>query len=174
MTTTTLAPQHRPEPAAAAAGRDRAIILSAATLCGLIAFAALHRLALGELLLPAGINPWLVVHLAAVLPALPLGAYVLVRRKGDRLHRLLGRVWVMLMLLTALSSFGLRGMTGGFSWIHLLSILTLVSVPRSVVMAMRGNIRAHMRGMRIVYAALVAAGAFAFLPGRLLGAWLFG
>ena len=116
----------------------------------------------------------LAVHLATVLPAVPLGAYVLWGRKGDARHRLLGRIWAMLMVVTALSSFGLRGLTGQFSLIHLLSLLTLVAIPRAIWQARRGNIKAHRRTMRNVYIGLLVAGLFAFLPGRILGTALFG
>lgn len=86
---------------------------------------------------------------------------------------MLGRVWVGLMLSAALSSFGLHGLTGGFSWIHLLSILTLVTVPRGVWQAIRHDIRAHRRTMTRTYLGLLSAGVFTFMPGRLLFAWLW-
>jgi uncharacterized membrane protein len=66
-------------------------------------------------LLPGAHSLWLTLHLATVLPALPLGAVVLLRRKGDLTHRLLGRVWTMLMLVAAASSFGLHSLTGHLS-----------------------------------------------------------
>ena len=47
----------------------------------------------------------ILLHLAAVLPALAIGATVLARRKGTATHRLLGRIWVGLMITAALSSF---------------------------------------------------------------------
>ena len=155
-------------------GRDRLLVISAAMLCALLAAATMRHAASAGQLFPSAVNPWLVLHLATVIPAVPLGAYVLVRRKGDRMHRLLGRLWVALMMGTALFSFGLHYVTGGFSWIHLLSILTLVSLPRSILMAVRGNIPGHMRGMRAVYIGTVIAGGFTFVPGRMLGQWLFG
>ena len=40
--------------------------------------------------------PALIIHLATILPALLLGAYVLIRRKGDRRHKLLGKIWIAL------------------------------------------------------------------------------
>jgi uncharacterized membrane protein len=103
-----------------------------------------------------------------------LGAYVLLHRKGDARHKLLGRVWAFLMLATALSSFGLTGLTGNYSPIHLLSILVLISLPRAIWDARRGRIARHRRTMTILYASLVVAGLFTFLPGRLFGIWLFG
>lgn len=153
--------------------REALIAIASALLFAFLAAAFARRLAGGGALLPDR-NFWLAIHLATVVPALPLGAYLLVRRKGDRLHKMLGRVWAALMLITALSSFGLRYVTGGLSPIHLLSALVLVSVPLAVRNARRGNIAAHKRAMTIVYVSLVIAGAFTFLPGRLMGQWLLG
>jgi len=154
--------------------RDVALTIAALALLALLLSALVHRLAVAGTWMPDDRNIWLVLHLATVIPALPLGAYVLARRKGDRLHRMLGRIWAMLMLLTAASSFGLHYVTGGFSPIHLLSALVLASVPLAVRNARRGNIAAHRRAMTIVYASLVIAGFFTFLPGRMMGHWLFG
>jgi uncharacterized membrane protein len=151
-----------------------AVIALAAALSAALVATLLHRLAGGGILFPQGRNAWLLVHLLSVVPAVPLGAYVLIRRKGGRLHRLLGRTWALMMLAAALSSLGMHGLTGGFSWIHLLSLLVLVSIPRAVIAAIRGNIAAHQQGMTMVYAGLVIAGFFTFLPGRLLGIWMFG
>ncbi|RED17141.1 DUF2306 domain-containing protein [Parasphingopyxis lamellibrachiae] len=110
-----------------------------------------------------------VIHLATVVPAVPLGGYVLLRRKGDSLHRILGRVWVVLMLVTAISSFWLS-----LSFIHIFSVLVLVSVPLSLWRISKGDVVGHRRSMEGMYIGLVVAGAFAFIPGRLLGTLLFG
>ncbi|MBW8911747.1 MAG: hypothetical protein JF564_07670, partial [Sphingomonas sp.] len=63
----------------------------------------------------AALSPWMIVHLAAIVPAVPLGAVMLFRRKGDRLHRLIGRIWAALMLVAALSSFGIHAVMGHLS-----------------------------------------------------------
>lgn len=110
-----------------------------------------------------------VIHLATVVPAVPLGGYVLFRRKGDTLHRILGRIWVMLMLVTAISSFWLS-----LSFIHIFSVLVLVSIPLSLWRISKGDIVGHRRAMEGTYIGLVVAGAFAFIPGRFLGTLLFG
>ena len=122
----------------------------------------------------AGLSPWLVVHLCAILPAIPLGAVMLWRRKGDRLHRLLGRVWAALMVVAAAASFGLHGMTGHLGPIHILSAITLVALPRAIWQARQGRIVEHRRTMTIVYACLIVAGYFTLLPTRLIGHFLFG
>jgi uncharacterized membrane protein len=115
----------------------------------------------------------LLVHLGTVLPALPLGAYLLLRRKGDRWHRLLGRIWAVLMITTAVSSFWLQS-TGSLSFIHLFSVLTLVSVPLAVMWIRQGRVDRHRRTMMNIYIGLIVAGLFAFTPGRLLNDWLVG
>ena len=120
------------------------------------------------------LSPWMVVHLCAILPAIPLGAVMLWRRKGDRLHRLLGRVWVALMAVAATASFGLHGITGHIGPIHILSAITLVALPRAIWQARKGRIAEHRRTMTIVYASLIVAGYFTLLPTRLIGHFLFG
>lgn len=117
------------------------------------------------------INVPLVLHVATVLPALPLGAYILVARKGGQLHRLLGRIWAGLMVTTSVSSFWLGE---GLSFIHLFSVMTLISVPLAIFWIRRGDVERHQRTMTYVYVGLVVAGLFSFVPGRLFGSWLFG
>ena len=115
----------------------------------------------------------LLIHLGTVLPALPLGAYILLRPKGGVRHRLLGRIWAVLMVATAISSFWLQE-SGGLSFIHIFSVVTLVSIPLALFWIWRGNVERHRRAMTNTYIGLVIAGLFAFAPGRLLGSWLLG
>ncbi|WEV79444.1 DUF2306 domain-containing protein [Janibacter cremeus] len=95
-------------------------------------------------------TPLLVSHLLAALIALPLGGYQLFRpTKGDPRHVLLGHLWVALMVWVAISSFWLRDLNHGeFSLLHILSVVTLVSVALGVLAARRGNIPAHKGSMR--------------------------
>lgn len=120
------------------------------------------------------LSPWLTIHLLAIVPAVPIGAVMLIRRKGDAVHRILGRVWAALMVVAAISSFGVSALMGHLSPIHLLSVLTLVSIPRAIVAARRGRVAQHRRIITVLYAALVIAGFFTLLPSRLLGHWLYG
>ena len=122
----------------------------------------------------AGRDIALPVHLTGALIALPLGAFVLWRPKGTATHKALGRLWVAVMMVVAISSYWLRTLSGGFSFIHLLSVLTIVSIPLAIYHARRGNIRAHLGAMRGVYIGLVVAGGFAMAPERRLGELLFG
>lgn len=114
-------------------------------------------------------TPIILLHLGAALAALGLGAAVFLRRKGTPVHRLLGRAWVALMLVTAVSTYWIRG-SGSFSWIHGLSVISLVALVFAVYFAVTGNIRRHQRIMKGVYfIGLIVAGAFTLLSQRLLG-----
>ena len=114
--------------------------------------------------------PWVVyVHLSAALLALALGSYQLSRPKGTRPHRMLGWTWVGLMLGVALSSLWIPSFLR-FSWIHLFTLLTLVSLPLALWKIRHGNVSGHAATMKGLYVGgLIIAGIFAFAPGRLLG-----
>ncbi|WP_205926633.1 MULTISPECIES: DUF2306 domain-containing protein [unclassified Rhizobium] len=111
------------------------------------------------------------IHVAAVIPAALLGTYLLVRPKGTPRHRLLGKIWLVLMVVTALSSFFIHqiNMFYGFSPIHLLSIYVLFGCWGAIVNARKRNIEAHKRVVRGLYfGGIVGAGAFTFIPGRIM------
>ena len=110
------------------------------------------------------------VHLAAALGALVAGTWMIVAPKGTALHRAVGRAFMVLMLVAAISTVGIAGLNNGkFSAIHLLSILVLAMVPYGWLMARRGNILAHRMTMIGLYGGgLWIPGALAFLPGRVL------
>jgi len=108
-------------------------------------------------------------HTIAALVALAVGAGVLLARKGTMPHVWFGRIWVALMLVVALSSFWIQSLwPGRFSLIHILSILTLASLPYAIWMRRRGNIAGHKRAMIGTFLGLLIAGGFTFLPGRLM------
>lgn len=111
------------------------------------------------------------IHALAAMGAMATGAAQFVRAKGGRGHRVLGWAFVVLMMIVAISAFFIHTICqiGGFSAIHLLAIVTLVLVPRAVWAARRRRITDHRRGMIWLYAlALVGAGIFTLLPGRLV------
>ncbi len=122
-------------------------------------------------------SPVIQIHAAAAILALLVGAIVLFRRKGDRRHRVLGKLWVTLMAIVALSSFFIWTIRlwGVFSPIHLLSILTLFLLWRAVSYARARNIVLHKRTMQYTYVlALVITGLFTFYPGRIMSKVAFG
>ncbi|MBX5189878.1 DUF2306 domain-containing protein [Rhizobium sp. NZLR3b] len=116
------------------------------------------------------------IHVGAVTPAALLGAYILLRPKGTALHRLLGRIWMVLMMVTAISSFFIHQLDlfYGFSPIHLLSIATLFGAWNAIAAARRGDIRLHKRIVAGLYfGGIVLAGLFTLVPGRIMHAVIF-
>ena len=61
-------------------------------------------------------SPLLMLHVAAALFALALGPVNLARRRRDRTHRLVGRVWVAALATTAVTSFGVQEPLWALSW----------------------------------------------------------
>lgn len=120
------------------------------------------------------ISVW--AHLATIAAALVLTPILLLRRRGDRVHRRLGWAWAGLMFGTALISFNIRLNTPGkLSWIHLLSVLTILLVPTILLAARKHWITTHRNFARgTVTGALLLAGFFTFPFERLLGRWLLG
>lgn len=117
----------------------------------------------------------IIIHVAAVLPTIPLGGWLLLARKGTALHKRLGKVWLVLMLITATSAIFIQS-TGGYSWIHLFVPLTFHAAWKVVATARRGDIMAHKRHLVFTYlTALMLPGVAAFLvPGRLMNVMLLG
>lgn len=170
MTDATAPPAARPSPLAAVAVAGSAIVF-------LLASAGLLNMALAGRPLPGALrSAAAAAHLASVLLALPLGVSQLVLPKGTFRHRTVGYVWVALMIFTALISFGVHVINpGGFSPIHLLSIVTLVAAPLIVIRARRGEVEKHRRAVLVLMiSGLAIAGLFTFLPGRALGQLVFG
>jgi len=122
-------------------------------------------------------SPAIQIHVATAALALVLGGFLLAAAKGTSIHRLLGRIWIALILATALSSFFIHSLRGyfGFSPIHLLSVLTLIGSFQAVFAARAGRVADHRRYAGNLYCfALLTAGAFTLLPGRLMHKLLFG
>ena len=114
-------------------------------------------------------------HLAGALLALGIGTSVMLLKKGTTAHVVMGRLWAGLMIFVALSSFWIINPTRGhFSPIHLLSVVTLISVPRAIIAKRQGKIKLHATIMMSVFAGLVIAGAFTLMPARILGKAVFG
>ncbi|MGY0565318.1 MAG: DUF2306 domain-containing protein, partial [Paraglaciecola chathamensis] len=113
-------------------------------------------------------------HLATVLPAFLIGTYLLANRKGTPTHRTLGKVYMGLMLVTALLTLFMAAqvgpvLIGHFGYVHLFSLLVLYAVPSAYFAVRKGNIAKHKRSMILLYTgAILIAGGFTFTPGRML------
>lgn len=117
---------------------------------------------------------WL--HLITIAAALVLSPILLLSARGTRRHRRIGWAWAIAMVATATASlFIADSATRHFSPIHLLSVATLIGVPRLVWLARHHRVRDHRTIVRIVVAgALITAGFFTLPFGRMLGRWLLG
>jgi uncharacterized membrane protein len=121
--------------------------------------------------------PAIPLHAFAAMAAFILGVVQLAAPKGTLPHRTLGWIWVLLMAFVAASSFWIHQirLVGAWSPIHLLSIFTLVMLPLGVWRAHRHQVDAHRKTMISIFVgALVIAGLFTLLPGRIMHAVIFG
>ena len=116
-------------------------------------------------------------HLATIVPAAFIGAYLLLRQKGTPGHRLLGKIYMLLMMTTAVITLFITAEVGPtllnhFGFIHLFSLLVIYSVPAAYFAIRVHNIKRHKFNMLGVYlSAVLIAGAFTFSPGRLMHTW---
>jgi uncharacterized membrane protein len=121
--------------------------------------------------------PAIQVHAFAAMAAFALGVLQLAAPKGTLPHRAVGWTWVGLMLVVCLTSFWIQDLRvwGPWSPIHLLSIFTLVTLPMAVLHARRHRVIKHRNAMLMIFSgALVIAGFFTFVPGRIMHAVAFG
>ena len=117
------------------------------------------------------------LHAFAALGAFALGVVQMTAPKGTLPHRTAGWIWVGLMLVVSISAFWIHDlrMWGPWSPIHLLAIFTLIMLPFAVMYARRHRVEHHRKAMIGLFSgALVIAGFFTFVPGRIMHHVLFG
>lgn len=116
------------------------------------------------------------IHTFAALTAVPLAALQFAAPKGTPSHRAIGWGWVVLMAIVAITGFFIWEirMIGPFSPIHLLSIGVLAGLASGVWLIRRGFRLGHWLVMAGVTSGLLIAGAFTFLPGRIMHAVVTG
>lgn len=122
-------------------------------------------------------SPAIQIHAAAALAAFVLGLVQFALPKGTTRHRLTGWIWVMLMTIVSVTAFFIHELRlwGPWSPIHLLAIFTLVMLPVAVLHARHHRVANHKFSMiGIFLGALVVAGLFTFVPGRIMHAVVFG
>lgn len=120
----------------------------------------------------------IVLHVAAVIPAIPLGGYLLLAPKGTKAHKMLGKIWVGLMVITALSACFIKyggGLDFHISPIHLFVPMTLWASYKLIATARRGDMKGHKKEILSLYlGALMIPGIVSMaMPGRLMHTWLF-
>ena len=114
---------------------------------------------------------WIALHLATVLPAFLIGTWqIFFSTKGARWHRLMGTVYMVLMMITVVSVIFVREINPGkFSWIHYVFIpMTLFGIFGAIYGVRTHNIRMHRNSMIGLYIGIIGAGTAALLPGRFL------
>ena len=117
------------------------------------------------------------LHAIMAIVAVILGGIQLSMKKGGSIHKLLGRIWVGLMLIVAISSFFIHEIKlwGAYSPIHLLSLWTIFILGVGVYYARVGNIKRHKQVMIATYFfALILTGFFTLYPGRIMHQILIG
>ena len=117
------------------------------------------------------------LHAIMAMIAIILGGIQLSMKKGGAIHKLLGRIWVGLMLIVAITSFFIHEIRlwGAYSPIHLLSLWTIFILGVGIYYARVGNIKRHKQVMITLYFfALILTGFFTFMPGRVMHQILVG
>lgn len=116
------------------------------------------------------------IHLVTALAALVFGTTMWLRAKGTRSHKMMGRLFIGMMVATAISAYFIRSLgDGGFSWIHIFVPITLIGSYQVVSSIRRGDIKRHKLHVRnMFFAALLIPGAFSFMPGRTMWMIFFG
>jgi len=117
------------------------------------------------------------VHAIMAMIAIILGGIQLSMKKGGVIHKLLGRIWVGIMMFVSISSFFIHEIKlwGAYSPIHLLSLLTIFTLGVGIYYIRVGNVKRHKQTMITLYFfALIVAGFFTLYPGRIMHQILIG
>jgi uncharacterized membrane protein len=117
----------------------------------------------------------LTLHVAGAILALATGAILYaLPRKGNAWHRRLGILSAFGLFVTGATGLMLYGLTGGFNFLHVLSLVTLVAVSVGIFALARWRrtrnpawLIIHYRSMSGAYTGLLIALALRVLPGIL-------
>ena len=99
----------------------------------------------------------ILLHAGFASLVLQLGPIILLRPKGGRWHRAVGRLFAGAVLASNLSSFFIYELTGRPSFIHALTVINLASLGHALWAARRRRISDHLTSMTYCYAGFVAA-----------------
>jgi uncharacterized membrane protein len=124
------------------------------------------------------------IHFVTVVPAFFLGAWqLLASRKGSPSHRLVGKVYLTLMSVTAVAAFFIPSFASfsigagpiRLGLIHLFIPLTVFSVWRTRRALRADDLAAHRASMQGLYfGGLIIAGLLTFFPERIMYRMFFG
>jgi uncharacterized membrane protein len=115
------------------------------------------------------------IHLIIILPCILIGTYLIFAKKGSKIHKLAGKTYMALMAFTSVLTLFIPAQVGQkilnhFGVLHLLSLLTLLTVPKAWFAIKRGDVKTHKSAMIKMYVGgIIIAGCFAvFVKGRYL------
>jgi uncharacterized membrane protein len=123
------------------------------------------------------------LHAFPGLLALILGSIVLLSKKGTKTHKRRGYIWLGLMLLLSLTAVFIQEINpGSYSLIHLLIPWTIFSIIFGIYAIKKFKVTKNKvwRNLHqwtmigLFFGALVIAGAFTLMPGRMLNEIMFG
>jgi uncharacterized membrane protein len=124
------------------------------------------------------------LHVVTVVPAFVLGTWLLfLSRKGTPRHRVIGKVYLALMAVTALAALCIRSFSDvsmevgplRLGLIHLFVPLTAHGIYGALATVRVGDVGGHRAAMRGLYfGAMIVAGLLAFAPGRIMFRMFFG
>ncbi|KAA1194342.1 DUF2306 domain-containing protein [Pseudohalioglobus sediminis] len=120
------------------------------------------------------------LHLFTVVPCIFIGAFLLFSTKGTPIHKSLGKIYMALMVFTAILALFMPAFVGPtlfshFGLLHLLSVVVLFSVASALAAIRRGDISSHRKHMIGLYiGGILIAGSFTLMPGRTIHTWIFG
>ena len=116
-------------------------------------------------------TPAVRIHAAAGVLAFVLGTTVMVRRKGGRWHKRIGKAWIATMVTLAVSGLFIHQvrMWGIWSPFHLFVPVTLASCWWAVWTIRQRDLKAHASTMIGLYCGgVLVAGGMTFAPGLLM------
>lgn len=122
-------------------------------------------------------SPAIQIHLVTALGALVAGVLIWLRPKGTRTHKFAGRVFMALMLLTAVSAIFIAEINRGhYSFIHIFIPITIIGIVQALWAIKNRNIKKHVLHVKnLFFFALLIPGILSVaIPGRRLFAVFFG
>ncbi|WP_111979602.1 DUF2306 domain-containing protein [Algibacillus agarilyticus] len=97
------------------------------------------------------------VHICLGFLSLFTGLYILFTRKGNRKHKLVGRVYFISMLGLNLTSFGIYKLFNGWGIFHWMAVASLIPLIAGYIAIIYKNINAHYYFMCWSYIGLLCA-----------------
>jgi uncharacterized membrane protein len=119
-------------------------------------------------------------HLFLLPISFLIATYIMLTKKNTKQHKVLGAIYMGLMLIAVIISLFISATIGPtlfnhFGVLHILSLFMLYIIPSAYIAAKNGNIKKHRNIMIGLYVGtIVIAIVFSLTPTILLNEWIFG